>query len=61
MPDNPSAAAFSIAVASGGAVKDVKTIPLMTTAEAIEALKKAADAEYSAPEGVLVPWAHDTG
>ena len=49
MPDNASAAAVSMAAAAGGAVKAVKTTPLMTVAEAIEALKLAANAGYRPP------------
>ena len=46
MPDNVSAAAMAIAFAAGGACKSVKTTPLMTTAEGIDALKKAAQSGY---------------
>ena len=46
MPDNASAAAFSVAVAAGGACKDVKTTPLLSIAEGIEAMKKAGTAGY---------------
>ena len=46
MPDNVSAAAFAFAVAAGGACKGVKTTPLMTTAEGVEALRKAATCGY---------------
>ena len=46
MPDSVSAAAFSMAVAAGGACKDVKTTPLLTTQEGIEAMKKAAACGY---------------
>jgi uncharacterized protein with GYD domain len=46
MPDNVSAAAFSMAVGAGGACKSVKTTPLMSTSEGIEAMKKAADSGY---------------
>jgi uncharacterized protein with GYD domain len=48
MPDNVAAAAIAIAFAAGGACKAVKTTPLMTTAEGIEALKKAATSGYRA-------------
>ena len=47
MPDNVSAAAFSMAIAAGGACRAVKTTPLMTTAEGIEAMKKAASCGYT--------------
>ena len=46
MPDNVSAAAIAIAFAAGGAVRNVQTTPLMTTAEALDAVKKAAACGY---------------
>ncbi len=46
MPDNVGAAAFSMAVAAGGACRTVKTTPLLTSAEGIEAMKKAASCGY---------------
>ncbi len=49
MPDNVSAAAFSIAASAGGGVKAIKTTPLMTTDEGIAAMKKAATAAYRPP------------
>jgi uncharacterized protein with GYD domain len=49
MPTNVEAAAFSLAAAAGGAVRSIKTTPLMSTAEGIEALKKAAKSGYKAP------------
>lgn len=49
MPTNVEAAAFSLAAAAGGAVKTIKTTPLMTAAEGIEALKKAAKSGYKVP------------
>lgn len=49
MPTNIEAAAFSLAAAAGGAVKGIKTAPLLTTAEGIEALKKAGQSGYKAP------------
>ena len=48
MPDNISAAALSIAFAAGGALKTVKTTPLLTATEAIEAMKRASTAGYRA-------------
>ena len=48
-PDNESAAAFSIAAAAGGAVKAIKTTPLMTAEEAMAAMKKAGGAGYRPP------------
>lgn len=52
MPGNVDAAAFSLAAAAGGAVKAFKTTPLMTTAEGIEALRKAAASGYAPPPGI---------
>ena len=49
MPDAISAAALSMAISSSGAVKAVKTTPLMTFDEGVAALKKASSAEYAAP------------
>jgi uncharacterized protein with GYD domain len=46
LPDNVAAAAIAIAFAAGGACKSVKTTPLLTTAEGIDALKKAAGTGY---------------
>jgi len=46
LPDNVSAGAMAMAFAAGGACKNVKTTPLMTTAEGIDALKKAAGCGY---------------
>jgi uncharacterized protein with GYD domain len=46
MPDSIAAAAIALAVSSGGAVRNVKTTPLLTTAEGIEAAKKAATSGY---------------
>ena len=46
MPDNVAAAAIALAISAGGACKSVKTTPLLTRAEAIEAAKKAANSGY---------------
>ena len=51
MPDDASAAAFSMAVAAGGACKSVKTTLLLSVQEGIEAEKKAAKVGYVAPQG----------
>ncbi len=48
-PDNVSAAAFSMAASAGGALKAVKTTPLMTAEEAVEAMRKAGQAGYRPP------------
>jgi uncharacterized protein with GYD domain len=47
MPNNVSAAAFSIALGAGGACTNVRTTPLMTTEEGIESMKKAAGCGYT--------------
>ena len=49
MPDQVSAAAFSLAVAASGAFKSHKTTPLMTIADGVEAMKKAAGTGYRPP------------
>ena len=49
MPDNVSAAAFSIAASAGGSVKAFKTTPLLSIPEAVEAMRKAGGAGYSPP------------
>jgi uncharacterized protein with GYD domain len=50
-PDNVSAAALAIAAAAGGAVKSIKTTPLMEPTEGLEAVRKAASSGYRAPAG----------
>jgi uncharacterized protein with GYD domain len=42
MPDSISGAAFSLATSGGGALKAIKTTPLLTIEEGMEAMKKAA-------------------
>lgn len=46
MPDNVSAAAFALAAAAGGACKSFKTTPLLSTEEALAAMKKASESGY---------------
>ena len=46
MPSNVAAAAIAIAFAAGGACRSVKTTPLLTSAEAVEALKAASTSGY---------------
>jgi uncharacterized protein with GYD domain len=41
-PDNVSAASFSAAISAGGTAKAVKTTPLMTEEEGVEAMHRAA-------------------
>ncbi|MDO8549716.1 MAG: GYD domain-containing protein [Ignavibacteria bacterium] len=49
MPDTISAAAFSLAVAAGGAFKSSKTTPLLTMEDGVEAMKKAGKTGYRPP------------
>ena len=49
MPENVSAAAFAIAIAAGGACKDVHTTPLLSLEEGLAAIKKAAGSGYQPP------------
>lgn len=49
MPDNVSAAAFSITTMAGGALRAARTTPMMTFDEGIEAMKKEATVRYRPP------------
>jgi uncharacterized protein with GYD domain len=51
MPDNTRAAASSAAFAGNNAIKNVKTTPLMTYEEGVEALRAAAGTTYRSPGG----------
>jgi uncharacterized protein with GYD domain len=46
MPDNVAAAAIAMAFAAGGALKTVKTTPLLTAEEALEAMRRGAESGY---------------
>ena len=46
MPDSVSAAAFAMAIAAGGACRNIRTTPLLTTEEGMEAMRKAAGCLY---------------
>src|SRR5580698_5073103 len=46
MPDNISMASFAIAAVAGGSLKSVKTTPLISTEDALAAVKKAATSGY---------------
>ncbi len=50
MPDNSTAAAFSMAIGSSGGMSAYRTTPLLTVAEATEAMKKAGGVGYQAPK-----------
>jgi uncharacterized protein with GYD domain len=43
-PDNVSAAAVSLAIASGGAMKAYKTTPLLAIDDGLQAMRRAAEA-----------------
>jgi len=49
LPNNVSATALSMAISAAGAVRSVKTTPLVTFDEGLVALKKAKDAAYTPP------------
>ena len=49
MPDNVSAAAFAMAGMAGGALRTLKTTPLLTAEEGVEAMRKAGSAGYEPP------------
>ena len=51
MPENADAAAFAMAIAAGGAMKTIKTTPLLSVEEGIEAMRKAQGAGYRRPGG----------
>ncbi len=48
-PDNVQAAAFSLAASAGGAVKALRTTPLLTIEEGLAAVKAAGGAGYQPP------------
>jgi uncharacterized protein with GYD domain len=47
LPESVSAAAFSMALSAGGACRILKTTPLLSTEEGLEAMKKAANCGYT--------------
>lgn len=46
MPDTISAAAIALAFAAGGGLRNCTTTPLLTTSEALDAMRKAATCGY---------------
>ena len=46
MPDSVSAAAIALAFAAGGALRNCTTTPLLTAAEGLDAMRKAATCGY---------------
>ncbi len=49
MPDHINAAALSIALSAGGACRSVKTTPLISIEDGIEAIKRAGKSGYRPP------------
>ena len=49
-PDNVSMAAVAIALGGGGALSKCETTPLLTVAEGLDAMKKAAGSGYTPPK-----------
>jgi uncharacterized protein with GYD domain len=49
LPDSMSAAALAMAVSAGGAIKSVKTTPLLSFDEGVQAMSIAKSAEYTPP------------
>lgn len=52
LKDNIAAAALSMAIRSTGAMSAYKTTPLLTMAEATEAMRQAGNIGYSSPSAV---------
>ena len=50
LPDNQAAAALSLSADAGGAVRKMFTTPLLTTAEALEAMNRAKSDGYAPPK-----------
>lgn len=59
MPDNVSAAAFSMASSGGGSIRVRQTTPLLTVEEAKRAMKLAGESEYPVPTALKM--AHELG
>ena len=51
MPDNTRVASALMATASSGAVRSLKTTPLLTWEEGLEAMRGASDVAYRPPGG----------
>ena len=49
LPDNVTMAALSMAVSASGVAKTIKTTPLLSVEEAIEAMQKAGQVSYQPP------------
>jgi uncharacterized protein with GYD domain len=48
-PDNISAASIAMTLAAGGGVTNVKTTPLISIEDGVEAIKKAGSLSYTPP------------
>ena len=48
-PNNVAAAAFSVAASGGGAIKAIKTTPLISIEDGTEIMRMAAESGYSPP------------
>ena len=48
-PDNTTAAAFSMRAAAAGHLKALRTTPLLTTQEAVEAMGRSGSLDYPVP------------
>jgi uncharacterized protein with GYD domain len=59
MPDNVTAAAFSMASSGGGSIRVRQTTPLLTIDEAKRAMTLAGEAAYPVPSALKL--AHDLG
>ena len=49
LPDNVTTAALSMAISASGVVKTLKTTPLLSVDEAMEAMKRAGEVGYQPP------------
>jgi uncharacterized protein with GYD domain len=50
LPNNVSAAALSMAIGASGALSSYRSTPMLTSGEAVEAMRKAAEVSYQAPK-----------
>jgi uncharacterized protein with GYD domain len=53
LPDNVSAAALAMAVSAGGALKAVRTTPLLSFDDGLAAMRKASQAAYTPPRSEI--------
>jgi uncharacterized protein with GYD domain len=49
-PDGVTAVALGMAVSKSGAMRSYRTTPLLSSAEAMQAMRKASDTPYQAPK-----------